>query len=45
MKKWVWLTGGLLVCTGFVIGIVFWKIQKEVKKDDPEYIVQFMREN
>ncbi|MEK5433608.1 serine hydrolase [Lysinibacillus sp. FSL R7-0073] len=45
MKKWVWLTGGLLVCTGFVIGIVFWKIQKEVKKDDPEYIVQFMKEN
>lgn len=37
------MMGGLLICAGFVIGIVFWKFQKEMQKDDPEYIVQFIR--
>jgi len=45
VKKWYWLIGGFLVCSGLVIGVVFWKFQKEINKDDPEYIVQFMKEN
>ncbi|QTB26873.1 serine hydrolase [Lysinibacillus sphaericus] len=45
MKKIYWMMGGLLICAGFVIGIVFWKFQKEMKKDDPEYIVQFIKEH
>jgi len=45
VKKLYWMMGGILICAGLVIGIVFWKFQKEIKKDDPEYIVQFIKEH
>lgn len=45
MRTLFWVIGSVLVCAGVVIGIVFWKFQKEIKKDDPEYIVQFIREH
>ncbi|WP_155593897.1 serine hydrolase [Lysinibacillus cavernae] len=45
MKKLYWIIGSIFVCAGLAIGIVFWKFQKEIKKDDPEYIVQFIKEH
>lgn len=45
MKKLYWMIGGVLVCIGFICSIIFWKFQKEIKKNDPEYIVQFIKEH
>lgn len=45
MRTLFWVIGSVLVCAGSVLGIVFWKFQKEIKKDDPEYIVQFIKEH
>ncbi|WGT40367.1 serine hydrolase [Lysinibacillus sp. 1 U-2021] len=45
MKKLYWMIGSVLVCIGFVCSIIFWKFQKEIKKNDPEYIVQFIKEH
>lgn len=45
MRKLLWVMGSVLVCAGVIIGIVFWKFQKEMKKDDSEYIVRFIKEH
>lgn len=45
MRTLFWVIGIVLVCAVSVLGIVFWKFQKEIKKDDPEYIVQFIKEH
>lgn len=45
MKKLYWVIGSILVCVGFVCSVIFWKFQKEIKRDDSEYIVQFMKEH
>lgn len=36
---------GILVLFGLVIGAGVWMFQKDMNKEDPEYIVQFIKEN
>ncbi|MEK5233781.1 serine hydrolase [Lysinibacillus sp. FSL K6-0232] len=45
MKIIYWIISGICVCVGLAIGIVFWKVQKNMTTADPEYIVQFIKDN
>lgn len=40
-----WIIGGLFACIGIAIGIVFWIFQKDLNKDNPDYVLQFIKEN
>lgn len=41
----LWIIAGILVCGGLVMGIGFWMFKKEINEENPEYIVQFIKEN
>lgn len=45
MKIALWTILGSVVCIGLVIGIGIYMFQKDLKKTNPEYIVQFIKEN
>ncbi|QGG53552.1 serine hydrolase [Lysinibacillus pakistanensis] len=46
MKTVFWIIGGLFACIGIIaIGIVFWIFQKDLNKDNPDYVLQFIKEN
>jgi len=45
LKTVFWIIGGLFACIGIVTGIVFWKFQKDLNEDNPEYVLQFIKEN
>ena len=41
----LWIIVGILVCGGLVMGIGIWMFKKEINEENPEYIVQFIKEN
>lgn len=41
----MWILGILLVIGILIVGIGFWVFQKVIAKENPAYIVQFMKEN
>ena len=45
LKTVFWIIGGLFACIGIAIGIVFWIFQKDLNKDNPDYVLQFLKEN
>jgi len=45
LKTVFWIIGGLFTCIGIAIGIVFWIFQKDLNKDNPDYVLQFLKEN
>ncbi|KOY80300.1 hypothetical protein I6G82_20790 [Lysinibacillus macroides] len=45
MTKLYWVIGGICMSVGLARSIVFWKVQKDMNKADPAYIVQFIKGN
>lgn len=45
MKIVLWISFGVIIVVGLVIGAGFWMFHKETKEVNPEYIVQFLKDN
>ncbi|KRG12622.1 D-alanyl-D-alanine carboxypeptidase [Virgibacillus soli] len=45
MKIALWITVGFVVVVALVAGVGIWIFQKQIGKEDPEYIIQFLKEN
>ncbi len=48
MKIALWITVGFVVVVALVAGVAgvgIWIFQKQIGKEDPEYIIQFLKEN
>lgn len=44
MKIALWIIGSVVVVFGVLIGVGIWLFQKEIGREDPEYIVEFLKE-
>ncbi|MFJ7683823.1 hypothetical protein [Peribacillus butanolivorans] len=45
MKILLFLIGGIGLSLCLILGIGMWMFKKDINKEDPEYIVQFIKEN
>ncbi|MEZ7791941.1 serine hydrolase [Niallia circulans] len=45
MKMTLWITIGIIVLLSFMIGMGIYMFKKEINKEDPDYIFQFIKEN